>query len=718
MTTNRIYRMGLLGLLVGASALAHAKQPGATLENDHLSLGFDNKALSLVSLKDPRTGHEFLESLPKSPFLWVLDLEKPDGSKFQMRSSMVGRRQLKRAGDTYTLTWSELEVAGERSAMKVRVTVHLPKDSDRSYWNIEVENESSSSLITVKFPYLAGISKAGQPSAAIPRHNWGNLEKAITHTRGSYPCDIWPMQFLALLEKDSGLYLAYEDPTATPKYFDLTPGEAFWFTSFAENATIAGNDYSSPGPAAIGVSGPDWWKAAKMYRRWAIQQPWTKRGPLTKASNVPEGAKNIGIWFNLGVIPNEAETQISHINAAEDFFQLPMAAQLYVWHRAAFDTEYPEYFPPKPEFAPLVQALTSRGAFVAPYVNGRLQDLDVSSAKEARPFMVKKKDGETPVEDYQSGAKLAVMCPATTYWQTTMQNVAKEILRLGANAIYFDQIGAAEPYLCYDPSHGHPLGGGSYWVDGYRTMLEGVKALRTSEGTPIFVATENTAESYMDTVDAFLTWTPRNPTEIPLLTAVYSGYSIYFGSNAQVENDTGLGPFAMIVGRDMLWGTQPGWMGIDVTSERGAYLRDVARIRHAKRQFFQFGELVGSLAPNVDPGTTSGRWKNVNRDGAEPSEVTLPAVMSSLWKSPDGLFGLAIANLSGEERTFSYTVKPSDYGISRPEGGGWKLTQTNASGSHDLGLIKQAEWTREEKLQPWEFRFIEVSPQAPPDDAS
>src|SRR5690606_38392540 len=139
---------------------------------------------------------------------------------------------------------------------------------------------------------------------------------------------------------------------------------------------------------------------------------------------------------NLGVVPNESEAQVSHIEAAEEFFQLPMAAQIYFWHRAPFDTEYPEYFPPKPEFAPLVQALTSHGAFVAPYVNGRLQHMNVSSAAEARPFMVKKKDGTIPVEDYESGAKLAVMCPATSYWQTTMQKVAKEILRLGANAIY------------------------------------------------------------------------------------------------------------------------------------------------------------------------------------------------------------------------------------------------------------------------------------------
>jgi len=708
MMIAKICMVGLLSALVGAGALAQGAKPGIVLKNDVLSLGFDEEALSLVSLQDPVTGHEFVESSPKLPILWVLDLEKADGTQFQMRSSMVGKRKFKRDGDTLTLTWSELEVAGEKRALEVRVVVTLPKASDRSYWRIEVSNESKSSITSVQFPYIGGISQAGRPSAAIPRHNWGNLEKGISYTRGSYPSDIWPMQFLALLEKDSGLYLAFEDPNATPKYFDLRPGENFFFTSFAENASIPGNDYSSPGPVAIGVCGSNWWRAAKMYRQWAVQQQWARRGPLSKASNIPDGAKNIGIWFNDRLAPDGLEAQIAQIDAAAEFYQLPMAMQLYVWHRAAFDTEYPEYFPAKPEFGPIVKTLVSKGAFAAPYVNGRLQDMGVESAREALPFRVMKRDGTAPIEDYQSGAKLTVMCPATVYWQKTMQDVSRRLVESGVNAIYFDQIAAAEPYLCYDPSHGHPLGGGSYWVDGYRKMLEGVKSLHTPDGTPILVASENTSESYMDTVDAFLVWTPRSPTEIPLLTSVYAGYSIYFGSNAQVETDGGLGPFAMIVGRDMLWGSQPGWLPIDVKSERGAYLRDVARVRHAKRQFFQFGELVGELTPSANPGTTSGRWKNINRDGAEPSEVELPAVMSAVWKSSDGALGVAIANLSGENRTFAYKLNPSEYGISLSEGGEWKLIQTTGEGSKDLGTSKGPELVREEKLNPWEFRFIEV----------
>lgn len=703
-----------IALWIGATTgLPASGRADFTLKNETLELGFDTARQVLVSMKDPRTGHEFLESLPESPVLWTLEMEKPDGTPFSMRSSMTGKRRVERSSKTgeVTLHWTGLEVAGEKNAMDVRVIVSLPGGADRSYWRIEVDNKSKCSLMHVQFPTISGLSKPGQPDVAVPRHNWGNLERNVTFTRGSYPCDIWPMQFLALLEEQSGLYLAYEDPRSSFKFFDLKPGEYFSFTTFAENATQPGNDFVSPGPAAIGVCGPDWWKAAKMYRQWAVRQQWTSRGPLTGESNVPEAAKRVGIWFNEILAAPSLETQLEQIEAGRAFYQLPMAMQLYTWHRPAFDTEYPDYFPARAGFSTVVEALTSVRALVAPYVNGRLQDLNVPSAGAAAPWMVKKRDGKPHVEDYQSGAKLAVMCPATAYWQKVMFETARTLVEdYGVNGIYYDQIAAAEQIMCYDPSHGHPVGGGSHWVEGYRTMLQKVKELRTKEGSPLFVATENNAECYMDTADAFLTWTPRHPSEIPLLTAVYSGYTLYFGSNAQVEDDGELQAFAMIVGRDLLWGTQPGWMAVDVTSERGTYLRDVARVRHAGLRFFQFGELLGEVKPLQDPGTVTGRWKNINRDGAEPTAVTLPAVMSTVWKSADGALGVAVANLSGKEKSFSYRIKPADFGVGEKETTAWTVRQIRGDSEKPLGDAQGDELVRDEKLNPWEFRLIEIKP--------
>ena len=41
----------------------------------------------------------------------------------------------------------------------------------------------------------------------------------------------------------------------------------------------------------------------------------------------------------------------------------------------------------------------------------------------------------------------------------------------GVKGVYIDQIAAAAPTLCFDKSHGHPLGGGHWWTEGYWKLL-------------------------------------------------------------------------------------------------------------------------------------------------------------------------------------------------------------------------------------------------------
>ena len=40
--------------------------------------------------------------------------------------------------------------------------------------------------------------------------------------------------------------------------------------------------------------------------------------------------------------------------------------------------------------------------------------------------------------------------------------------------MYIDQIAAAGPCACHDPTHNHTIGGGDHWVTGYTAMLDKV----------------------------------------------------------------------------------------------------------------------------------------------------------------------------------------------------------------------------------------------------
>lgn len=95
-------------------------------------------------------------------------------------------------------------------------------------------------------------------------------------------------------------------------------------------------------------------------------------------------------------------------------------------------------------------------------------------------------------ESYGSEAEFAVSCPDTPYWQDAIVDVSRRILHEhNLDGIYIDQIAAAGPRLCWDPEHGHAIGGGSSWVDGYQKMLAGV---RDTAGNNTMVLTESNAE--------------------------------------------------------------------------------------------------------------------------------------------------------------------------------------------------------------------------------
>jgi len=676
-----------------------------TISNQGLSLGFDPNTLGCVSIRDWKTGFEFLTPAD-TPSLWALQLRDADGNEARIASDADCSRshQLSADGDRLTLRWQGVVLPNDGGTADVTVEVLLAANDDRSRWTIDVRNDSAAwSIMDVEFPRISGISEPGRPKLAVPRSNWGILYPAATEQSGSYPSANWPMEFVSLHESESGLYLGYEDPGACPKSFSFRAGDHFLYRTPAPEGTRAGNDYRSPGPFALGVCGPDWWQAAKMYRTWALKQPWTSEGPLTTRESTPDFCKNLGLWF----VGGGTEEQVTgNLRRAADFFGVPVGLHWYSWHRWPFDTHYPDYFPAIPDFRAAIEQVVPEGKVIMPYINGRIVDKDVDAFARWLPWTAKGVDGKPYNEVYGNGVNQAPMCPATEVWQTTISEICDRLIgEYGVNGIYIDQIAAAGPALCYDPAHGHPLGGGSWWVDGYRVLLDRVQEAAHRDGRNVLITTENNAEPYMDGVDCFLIWNPRHPDEIPMMTAVYSGYSIYFASNARCQ--PGLQPYAMIEGRDFIWGSQLGWMGFEDANptERGNYLRQLVRLRHAALKYVIEGEIMGEIQPLNDVGTVTGAWHAW--DG-KPFDATLPAVMSTVWKGSDGTLGVFMANLSPRQKAFDFELDPARYGGVAGEGDCLLLTNISKEGNSLCGFSPSPVLERLEVLAPWEARVIEV----------
>jgi hypothetical protein len=348
------------------------------------------------------------------------------------------------------------------------------------------------------------------------------------------------------------------------------------------------------------------------------------------------------------------------------------------------------------------RAMAQRGQIVMPYINARLWDRDIPSFAEARPAACKQASGTNYVETYGSGRSLVPMCPYTRLWQDKVRMVCHRLMdECGVNAIYLDQIGSAAPVICYDASHGHPVGGGRHWVDGYHTMLRQVKAEAMAKG--VALTTEDSSEPYMDVIDGCLAWNPRHQEDVPLLPAVYSGYTVYFTS-PQAEQDT-VDAFCAAQARDFLWGSQLGWNGSwilrEAHSEKQKFQYALCRYRQAAKEFLVYGQLLDEVRPLSAVPEAAQVW---NRN--QPHTARLPVVMATLWKDASGRLAVFVVNTSGTPQSFDFNVEAQRWLKGR---GPWRLSALTPEGEKAIGLEKDLHAVLGD-LQPREIRALVLEP--------
>ena len=572
-------------------------------------------------------GADFARCDGGAPPLWEVEVHAGTDVR-RVSSDRAGESRLSEAGGVLSAEWPAVPLPGEPAALTVSVRCSPGGDGD-SLWDIEVRNRSDRyGVWEVDVPVVRGL----RPGAfAIPRGNGGRTYAPAAEPQrleGRYPSADWPA---ALLVQAGGLLIAALDPEAWPKRFQLETGRQVRIVTPAPEAGRPGAGYRSPGPVALGLCaeapGRLWWlPAARRFRTWALRQPWA-----VAARPHPRLAA-VDLWMRAG---GEVASVVGDMRRAAAFFGQPLGLHWYNWHSVAFDTCYPEYFPAREGFAESVAALVGDGHLVMPYINARLWDMALPSFAGAAPHCSRDAMGVPHLEVYPSGARQAVMCPATGFWQDRVAEVVRRlVLEFGCNAVYLDQIASAWARLCFDERHGHPLGGGPHWVSGYRTMLAALRDL------PAVLTTENNADPYMGAADGFLTWLERLPDETPLMAAIYGGRTLAFGSPFPLQSSDG--EFGAAQARDFLAGTQLGWMEFDLLEplhrRKAEWLRTLAHCRAAHRDAFVFGELVGTL-----PGAEDG-------DGQ---------LLTAVWRRPGGEWAGFAVNPSPERHRLAVRGGPA-----------------------------------------------------------
>ncbi len=725
-------------------------------ETDHINISNGSLELNFLSAEsgfglsgiiNTKTGYNFLKGEAKSKNLWKIKLKDAynefvtiDNTIDCTRSSKIEHSPDGKIVHLH-LYWENIEIGGEPNALAVEASIRL-EESGMSYWDINVKNTSKQfgqqgkgyGVWEVMYPAVRGLKAAGSDSTwlAYPRYMGQLIKNPVERMpleKMYYPSYRSKMQFSTLFKSDgsNGLYLGTFDQEANEKkyLYDLDQKDLSikWETiHYPEGMGQSANGYDMPYEAAIGVYEGDWITASKIYRTWAVNQFWCSKGKLSQRKDIPEWFLNNVLWFSGMPTPK--------MIPLANYFDVPIAYQWYNWHQIEFDSHYPDYFPARIGFSDQVNALQNAGVKIIPYINGRLWEKSSLSWEKENPYSAATKAPYQVLEglavhnwgpankklaiyyDHWAGYNHAVMCPTTKIWQNKQSEITNRLVsEYHVDGVYLDQIASFYPMLCFDPEHGHTLGGGNYWVTGYRDLISKVKMENREINKEAILTSEDHAETYLDLLDGNLACNSASiaPELIPMFHYVYSGYALTFGRATGKwhtewlgdEYTTGL-PLIMRNAQMLIWGEQLGWFSpnvVDLPSDEAEYIKKLAKIltKESVKKYLFYGEMVSPPKLTGDNPILGAKWSG------DQEETKMPAVMHSAWKSEDGSLGLVFTNMDSQSHTVSYKLDVSDYKLEASKKYIMTIIDGGKVGDYNSSIIN-----RTEKIPPRSVMMLEI----------
>ena len=444
----------------------------------------------------------------------------------------------------------------------------------------------------------------------------------------------------------------------------------------------------------------DWFEAAQIYRKWARRQRW-----YVNAAKDNNPLKNIAMWlWNRGRInyvlpPAERLARESAV---------PVALDWYWWHHNPYDTDYPDFWPPREgeeAFRKAVERMNAQGIYTQVYVNGRTWDQDGPTYREGGDREIEiRRDGTGYAVAFNTynHHRLGYMCGEAPVFQRKIADLVKKLTGAGLPGVYLDMIGCTAGTNCYNPAHKHAPGGGTYSIGGFRDMME---LIRRENPGKLF-STEDCAEDWLDLFESMIVLSSTSNERmgdgseyVPAFSAVYHGANALFGSYALPdaippwdelwppedrfpaadEKDwNALYPcqFFLELAREVVWGMQPMVCNLQMKhledpefAEVRQFILDTARFYYDNREILYSADMA---APGVlECGTRAVEFmvrgifthmehlRTIRKAG-------LPAVIHSVWHRPEGGRVLILANYTPQAQkwrfeTASGVMEPRSY---------------------------------------------------------
>ena len=444
------------------------------LENDFIRVAFDgNRLTELVNRKTGRSiarPREFLR----------LVLGTPDYLEFTVTHLPPTVR-----GNSLFFP-GFVDDAGR--VWEIEAEIGLELDGDELIWQVALRNRTETATVRECHCPVIAIRDPAPPMAAVTSEDVStriaDLPRAMREAFTKY---------MAADHKMIRRNAVYPGRTCSLNFFELEwPDEIFYYGchdpefrytvhSFEEDKTgincfMAQLPFTAPGaewhaaPVVTAVCAGTWLKGPEKYRAWA--NTWWTPPP------VPDFIRKMAGWQRLIMRHQYGERFFGYDDLPRLYEEGKTAGLdtifLFGWTAEGMDSGYPVYTPDPTQggFENLrrnIRQVQARGGRLILYFNGQLIDLDTDYYRsgEGARVAIKRGDGSEHREFYNfsnTGTYLrefgnktfTVACPSCRSWIEILKRHIDFTAELGADAVFFDQLGYASPPCC-DPSHGHPV---------------------------------------------------------------------------------------------------------------------------------------------------------------------------------------------------------------------------------------------------------------------
>lgn len=552
----------------------------------------------------------------------------------------------------------------------------------------------------IRFPYVVYRDFPDDGTLLLPNQYGFLLHNVNTHlhTVNEYSNEVdgpdvvycgemIPMRGSAMLMKEGSFLFDFRDVSWMQKtcfYTRPAPGSLAFYGQHFVPLDKGRTAYALTYECGITAFEGGWFEAAKLYRRWAVEQHWA----LGKKSSPKIRDISCFCW-NRGLIDNVVPPVI---RISEDTQTRP-ALSWYWWHHNPYDTDYPDYWPPREgeaAFKDAVAELNKRGIYSQVYINGMTWDMDGSSTWEGgEDAIIIRRNGDPEAFPYNTfnNHRLGSICGTVKEFQRRILAEVDHLVDAGLPGVYIDMIGNATHRACYHPGHGHAPGGGDYNYKGYRNMVREIKRRYPD----LLLGTEDCGEDFMDLMDLFIGFHISSERFVfdpdyeivPLYPAIYHGIMPIFGSYTLPD---GIPPYDPSWPEDGKWKKEKDWLKLfpdqfflelarqitfgniptvanlqlkhcveDPYKEVYDYLCRAIRFRQENLQYLFDGEMLAPpviQCPEIEVDFMA-RFIYTHEDAMKTPRHKRPVIFGSRWRAPDGSEAVILINWSREKTEFT-----------------------------------------------------------------